>query len=103
MSTATEFFDQFPPLEQAATWPANSAWCRRHWAPCPLLRANGIGAAVELMTIFTGELLPPWANSPRARNRELAKQSPLCCKLGDQRMYELWGHWPPSTPTKEDS
>jgi len=98
MSTATEFFDQFTDVVDA---PKGSPWCARHWAPV-LVGCNGTGASLELARIFAAELLPPWANSQRARNRELAKQSPVCCKLGDQRMYQLWGHWPPSTPTEED-
>jgi hypothetical protein len=96
MSQATEFFDQFPPLENAAEWPAGSQWCPRHWAPCPLLGANGIGASTEIIQIFLNEIAPPNARSPDAMNREMAKASPLCCRLGDERVYSLWGRWPPS-------
>jgi hypothetical protein len=99
MSTAAEFFDQFTDVPEA---PEGSPWCPRHWAPCPLVGCNGIAASLELARIFAAELMPAWASSPGARKRELAKQSPLCCKLGDERMYDLWGHWPPSTPTEED-
>lgn len=102
MSTATEFFDQFADLAATPPVPAGSPWCSRHWAPCPLLGCHGKAASLELARIF-GTELPPWANSPAARKRELAKQSPLCCKLGDERMYELWGHWPPSKPPEEES
>lgn len=99
MSTATEFFDQFTDAPDA---PQGSPWCARHRAPV-LTGYSGIAASLELAWIFAAELLPAWASSPRARERELAKQSPVCCKLGDERMYQLWGHWPPSTPTEEDS
>ena len=97
-STATAFFDQFPPLANAADWPADSRWCARHWAPAALIGANGIGAATELMTIFVSEIAPPNVKSPAMLNRQLAKAGHLCCKLGDQRMYEIWGHWPPAQP-----
>lgn len=94
-ATATAFFDQFPPLDNAADWPEGQ-WCARHWAPAALLGANGIGAATELMTIFTSEIVPPNVKSPAMLNRHLAKAGHVCCKLGDQRIYELWGHWQPT-------
>ncbi len=75
--TPTEWFDQFP---DAPGW-EHDQWCARHWAPCPILGANGIGASVALMQVFVNEQM-------RAAGR-------LCCALGDERMYELWGRWPP--------
>lgn len=98
--TPAEWFDQFPPLKNAADWPAGSTWCPRHWAPCPLLGANGIGAATELMQIFVNEIMPPNSRTADMQNRELAKASPVCCRLGDERMYELWANWPPSVPAE---
>jgi hypothetical protein len=92
---AAAFFDQFPPLENAAEWPEGGQWCARHWAPAALLGANGIGAATELITIFVSEMAPPNVKSPAMLNRQLARAGRICCRLGDQRMYELWGRWPP--------
>lgn len=100
--TPAEWFDQFPPLAWNATWPTGSQWCPRHWAPCPELHHNGIGAATELMQIFLNELAPPEAKTPAALNRAQGEFSPLCCHLGDERMFEVWGHWPPSAPAEAD-
>jgi len=110
MTTAAGFFDQFPPLENEADWPADGQWCARHWAPAALLGANGIGAATELMSIFVREIAPPNLKSAAMLNRELAKAGRLCCTLGDDRMYDLWGRWPPApeagtpgqSPSKEE-
>lgn len=92
MVTAAEWFDQFP-LTEDASWD-NQQWCPRHWAPCPLLNANGVGAATEVMRIFLNELAT--ASTPDGLNREMAEIGPICCRLGDERMYEIWGHWPPT-------
>jgi hypothetical protein len=101
--SAAEWFDQFPPLKNAGEWPAGSQWCPRHWAPCPLFGANGIGASTELMQVFLDEISSAShaAANPETLNREMAEASPLCCRLGDERIYEIWGHWPPSQPATE--
>lgn len=102
--SAQEWFDQFPPLENAADWPSGSQWCPRHWAPCPLLGANGLGASTELMQVFINEMKPIGAVTPVELNSALAEASPLCCRLGDERMYQIWGDWPPAqgdTPSGE--
>lgn len=96
--TPSEWFDQFPPNP---AMDGHEQWCARHWAPCPVLHANGIGASIELMQVFVNEIKPAWAKSPAAANRELAKVSPLCCHLGDERMYEIWARWPPATAPEE--
>lgn len=88
----TEWFDQFP---LAPGWPEGGQWCARHWAPCPILGANGMGATVQLMQIFVSELAPA-DQPPAAMQAALDKAGRLCCALGDQRMYDLWGKWPPS-------
>ena len=96
--TPSEWFDQFPPLEPGAPW-REGQWCPRHWAPCPCLGANGIGAATELMQIFIDEMrVPALGSSPEAMNSQLDALGVLCCRLGDERMYEIWGHWPPAAP-----
>jgi hypothetical protein len=97
--TPAEWFDQFPPNP---AMDGHAQWCARHWAPCPVLGANGIGAATELMSIFVNEVAAPNAKSADAMNREMEKAGRLCCTLGDERMYEIWGHWPPSAGSGED-
>jgi hypothetical protein len=96
--TPAGWFDQFPGLAEGATWPDGSAWCPRHWAPCPVLGANGIGAATELMQIWIEELAPKGSYSAAAMNRHLAAAGRICCTLGDERMYEIWGRWTPAQP-----
>jgi hypothetical protein len=92
VTAATEFFNQFPPLDDASDW-ADGQWCPRHWAPAALLGANGIGAAAELMAIFAREIAPPNMRSAAMLGRELAKAGRLCCLLGDERVYEVWARW----------
>jgi hypothetical protein len=91
--TPAEWFDQFPPN---LAMDGHEQWCARHWAPCPVLGANGIGAFVEVMQIFVDEMTPKESLSSAERNRHLKKAGRLCCALGDERMYEIWGRWPPS-------
>jgi hypothetical protein len=94
--TPTEWFDQFPPLADGAEWPPGQ-WCPRHWAPCPVMGANGIGAATELMQVWLNEMKPEHLrpSDAEALNRALEADSPICCRLGDERMYALWGPWGP--------
>ncbi len=95
----TTWFDQFPPLADGVAWPTDSQWCARHWAPCVALKANGIGASIEIMKIWVSELKPAGVagDDTKAMNRALAADSPICCKLGDERMYTLWGNCPPTS------
>jgi len=88
----TAWFDQFP----AAPYWRHDQWCARHWAPCPILGANGMGAAVEVMQIFIDEVAT--GGAPEAMNAQMQAAGRLCCTLGDERMYEIWGHWPPTKP-----
>lgn len=89
----TAWFDQFP-IALNPHIKGNDQWCARHWAPCPILGANGLGAATEVMSIFINEVTS--ARSPEALNAEMQRVGKLCCTLGDDRMYEIWGHWPPT-------
>ena len=91
--TPAEWFDQFPPNP---AMDGHEQWCARHWAPCPCLGANGIGASAEVMQIFVSEMAPKGSHSPAAMNRHLHNAGRLCCTLGDERMYEIWGRWPPA-------
>lgn len=95
-SDATAWFDQFP---DAPGW-QHEQWCARHWAPCPLMGANGIGAATEVIQIFIDEVATG-ARDAAALNARMAAAGKLCCTLGDERMCEIWGHWPPSTDEPE--
>jgi hypothetical protein len=90
LDEATAWFDQFP---DAPGW-EHDQWCARHWAPCPILGANGIGAATELMQIFVNEIAT--GRTPAALNAQMQAAGRICCTLGDARMHEIWGHWPPT-------
>lgn len=91
----TEWFDLIPSPKEKTEWPSDSQWCSRHWAPASILGANGTGAATELIDIFVNELVDPRCHgNEMAMNAQLLAMSPICCVLGDERMYELWGHWP---------
>lgn len=75
------WFDQFTPHElDAAGVSGNEQWCARHWAPCPILGANGIKATVLLISYFADGLMI---------------NGRICCMAGDQAMYDIWGQCPP--------
>lgn len=94
--TPAEWFDQFPPPPPGTNWPAESAWCPRHWAPCPHLHANGISAEAALRQLWLRELAPHGSYSAATRNRQYAAAGRICCLLGDDRMHELWAPWLPA-------
>ena len=99
--TPTEWFDQFPPNP---AMDGHEQWCARHWAPCPELHANGVGASTEVFQLFLDRVIVPAGISPAnadAANAKLSETGRLCCWLGDEKMYEIWGHWPP-VQDKED-
>ncbi len=90
------WFDQFLVAIKDAGVGGSGQWCARHWAPCPLLGANGIGAAVEVMSAWLEDgQLAGVDHSPEALNARLDSRGPVCCQLGDDKMFEIWGHWPP--------
>jgi hypothetical protein len=93
--TPSQWFDQFPPGRDGAGWPPDAPWCPRHWAPAPLLGFSGLGAHAELQRIWVAELRPKGSYSAAAMTRKLLAVSPLCCTLGDERVYGLWQHWLP--------
>jgi hypothetical protein len=91
-----EWFDQFPPQPQMT---GNAQWCGRHWAPCPLLCADGMQAAMLVLDLFVNRVLIPAGISPRdfsAANARLAEAGKLCCWAGDAEMYAIWAKCPPS-------
>jgi len=92
--TPTEWFDQFIPYLGGIA--GSEQWCARHWAPCPLMGANGLMASLELTMTILDEY-------PPADDQALdgPGDRPSCCALGDGRMYEIWGHCPPVPRPKE--
>ena len=94
-----EWFDQFPPN---ALMDQHRQWCARHWAPCPTFGANGIAASAHLMSLFIERVLDPagirgsdWEQA----NAKLDEIGRLCCWLGDDEMYAVWGRFPPAGHT----
>jgi hypothetical protein len=105
--TPQEWFDQFPhppakftrSLKRAVDAGKIPQWCWRHWAPCPELHANGILASVMVMQRFVdaNAVTPLGAKRTTAEmNAKLRELSPVCCVLGDEVMYEIWGQCPPA-------
>jgi hypothetical protein len=91
----SEWFDQFPPNPEMDQ---HGQWCARHWAPCPVLHANGIQATLLVMEQFLERVLAPAGITPsdfEAANVKLAETGRLCCWLGDEEMYRIWGQCPP--------
>jgi hypothetical protein len=86
------WFDQFTKLEPDG-W-VSQQWCWRHWAPCPVLDANGVLAALYVMTEFTAG-----ASSAAEANAAISPEhGKMCCRLGDAVMYKIWGQCPPEGP-----
>jgi len=92
VNDSTEWFDQpamAPWLLDVQGIKGNEQWCARHWAPCPIMGANGIKATLMLATTAVE------ANLSSADGQ-------LCCQLGDQVMYDIWGQCPPSEMTSRE-
>ncbi len=92
--TPTEFFDQFvnhPRFPEVVG--RMPLWCARHWAPCPAMDANGMGVSMELSQIFFTEIAGNESDANRLNAMLEEFERPLCCQLGDERMFELWGEW----------
>lgn len=88
------WFDQFSP--HLETVGANESWCARHWAPCPLFGANGIGATMDVIRRFLDAMRAEVdIVTPADLNRRMSEVGQLCCWLGDEAMYDIWGQWPP--------
>jgi hypothetical protein len=70
----------------------NPSWCPRHWLPCPVDGRNGLLATVRIMQLAVEQMPTDVAQGgPTAMNSWMANQTrPLCCRLGDARMAELW-------------
>lgn len=94
VQNSTSWFDQFgSKLDKIHE---NEQWCARHWAPA-LFGGNGVGASVEMMQTFVEEVAPD-AKTPGALEARLHAIGRVCCTLGDEMMYEIWGHWLAATP-----
>jgi hypothetical protein len=93
--TPKEWFDQFPILP-GRVQSKDSQWCSRHWAPVPGLGADGLNATVELVQIFMDEIAPRSAVTAQQMQSALAQAGKICCRLGDERMYQIWSHWRPA-------
>lgn len=94
-----QWFDQFARLEHDPRMDSHDQWCWRHWAPCPVMHANGIQAAAMVMDEFLHRVLVPAGIGPRdfaAANAKLAEVGRLCCWLGDEEMHRIWGKCPPA-------
>lgn len=91
------WFGQFPPAPDGWT---HEQWCWRHWAPCPVFGANGIAASLMVMSDVIA--LMPVDATTEGRNRWMADAGRLCCTLGDERMYAIWGKCPPTGPAEPD-
>jgi hypothetical protein len=80
--TAAGWFNQFDPDILAVQGvKGNDQWCIRHWAPAPVFGANGVKAAILLLSAVV--------------NLDEEPREPYCCQLGDQVMYDIWGKCPP--------
>ena len=87
-----EWFDQFG---ENGTGLVGEQWCRRHWAPCPVFGANGIMASIMMMSAWSAQQHQP-GMTPGDMNALMTLQGALCCVLGDDAMYEIWGECPPA-------
>lgn len=92
MSTAAGFFAQFPPPGDDHSRP-DGYWCGRHWAPSGLPGVNALGATSDMLAAFITGHCPPNTRSRAMLRRQLAKAGHVCCRLGDERMHEIWGRW----------
>lgn len=88
---AGPWFDQFGPAP--AGW-VHDQWCWRHWAACPQLGANGVAAMLEVTRRFIAAHPDLGALE---LNAEMARTGRLCCALGDEAMYGIWGKCGPES------
>jgi hypothetical protein len=93
---ATQWFDQFNEWAgEQWNWPENGQWCPRHWAPCPVMGYNGVGASVEIMEAFDTASTATTKHELLIEMRELnANGVAICCHLGDETMLIVWERWP---------
>lgn len=98
VSLASEWFDQWKDVPHHPGMDQHLTWCWRHWAPCPLLRANGIQASAMVLQLFAERILVPAGIRPdqaKLANDKMTETGRLCCWLGDDEMYGIWGECAP--------
>jgi hypothetical protein len=89
---AGPWFGQFASQPHDPAMDSHPQWCWRHWAPCPVLGANGVKASVMVISEV-------FALYPSDQAREVLLDPAggrLCCRLGDEAMYRIWGQCPPA-------
>lgn len=89
--TPTEYFDQFPQAPEGWEHPQ---WCWRHWAPCPVHGGNGILASIMVMSELLEQAPEDLTNEDVGEY--MIAHGVMCCELGDEVMYRIWGQCPPS-------
>lgn len=79
----------------AMSWPANGQWCPRHWAPASCGEFNGVGASIDMMSIWstTTDSTDP-AGLTAAMQQAINENGAICCTLGDDKMQQIWNDWP---------
>lgn len=85
-----EWFDRVDAAAARLGVRGSGMWCRRHWAPCPVLGANGLGASVELAELWARRQ-PGMPVAMLQAAMTLAE--PLCCAVGDAAVFQLWSRW----------
>jgi len=103
VSITSDWFDQFVGRDHDPRMDRHHQWCWRHWAPCPELGANGIMASTMVMQKFIDRVLLPAGILPSQdahyavrANALMSEKGRLCCWLGDDEMYAIWGECPPA-------
>lgn len=86
-----EWFDQFDDLMPEG-W-EHHQWCWRHWAPAVIMGANGIAATLTVVQRIL-DLAPADVTTPGI-NKWMDDLGKLCCTMGDEKMYDIWGKCPP--------
>lgn len=88
------WFDQFNSVPVPEPMKSGShQFCWRHWAPAPMLGANGIGFTITMMQRFMED--SPECTSAEEFNEKLNNIGYVCCHYGDTVCYELWSEWGP--------
>jgi hypothetical protein len=95
----TEWFDQFIDAEPEG-W-SHPQWCWRHWAPCPVYGANGILASIMIISEVLDKAPDDLTND--GVGEYMDERGAMCCELGDEAMYRIWGKCPPTGPEEKST
>lgn len=75
----------------AEHWKPNPNFCVEHWMPAPVEGKNGLLVSMKLVEHSISEMPDDVRQSPKKMNEwQEAQEQPTCCRLGDERMEELW-------------